>query len=176
MKYRHARAAVPWLAAAMVSALEERAIGDVDVVTWPPTTPARRRHRGFDHARVLAVEVAGRLRRPAAPLLVRQGGDPQTGRPALQRRTGGPRFVARSAPERVLLVDDHHGRHAGRSGRSPPPGRLRLGRGGYRDAHSTTALSGRTIHHPGVISRHAVDTARTVLHRAARSARGMGPS
>lgn len=106
VKYRHARAATPWLAAAMVTTLEEHGLGDVDVVTWPPTTPARRRRRGFDHSQILAGEVARRIHRPAAAVLVRRGGDAQTGRSAALRRRGGPQFVATASPARVLLVDD----------------------------------------------------------------------
>jgi predicted amidophosphoribosyltransferase len=106
VKYRNARAAVPWLAAAMAELVQENGLSDVDVVTWPPTTTARRRGRGFDHAAALAVEVARRLRRPAAGVLVRRAGTAQTGLASGERRRGGPRFGAASSPRRVLLVDD----------------------------------------------------------------------
>ncbi len=106
VKYRDARAAVPWLAGAMAAMVEECGLGDVDVVTWPPTTAARRRARGFDHARRLAVEVARRIDRPVGELLRRAPGEPQTGRPSAQRRLGGPEFTAIRAPAAVLLVDD----------------------------------------------------------------------
>ena len=106
VKYRQVRAAVPWLAAVMAELLEEVRLCDVDAVTWPPTTAARRRRRGFDHAQLLAVQVARLIDRPALALLVRRAGAAQTGRPSTARRLGGPEFVALASPGRVLLVDD----------------------------------------------------------------------
>ncbi len=83
----------------------------VDVVTWPPTSAARRRRRGYDQAELAARALAGHLGRPARSLLRREAGPPQTGRSAADRRHG-PRFTARRgaaaqvAGARVLLVDD----------------------------------------------------------------------
>jgi predicted amidophosphoribosyltransferase len=103
LKYRNHRAALPGLAAAAASLV---APDEVDVVTWAPTTPARRRSRGFDQSELLARIVARRLGRPCRKLLARPDGVPQTGRSAADRWTG-PRFVGRRAvPGRVLLVDD----------------------------------------------------------------------
>lgn len=80
--------------------------GAIDVVTWAPTAPARRRRRGHDHAQVLARAVARRLRRPCRRLLVRLPGPAQEGR-SRGERLAGPRFEAvRAAPGRVLVVDD----------------------------------------------------------------------
>jgi predicted amidophosphoribosyltransferase len=105
VKYRNARAAVPWLAAAVAAAASERGLGG-DVVTWAPTTTVRRRHRGFDPAEVLARAVARRLSLPTARLLDRMPGPPQTGLPASARRAG-PRFAARRrVATRVVIVDD----------------------------------------------------------------------
>ena len=110
LKYRNARSPVPWLAAAM-AALVARLVTEVglDVVTWAPTTPARRRARGFDQAEVLARAVAVELRLPCAPLLRRLPGPAQTGR-SRDERWHGPAFVGRSPPRGrpvgVLLVDD----------------------------------------------------------------------
>ena len=105
VKYRNARAAVPWLAAAVAGAARERHL-TADVVTWAPTTTARRRARGFDPAEILARGVARNLSLPIARLLDRGPGPPQTGLPAADRRAG-PRFTARGrVPGRVLLVDD----------------------------------------------------------------------
>ncbi|QGG95793.1 ComF family protein [Actinomarinicola tropica] len=105
VKYRDARAAVGWLADAMVAALP--ADGDIEVVTWAPTTRGRRRRRGFDHSELLARAVARRIRRPSMLLLRRRDGPAQTGRAAAERQQGvefcGDR---RAAGRAVLLVDD----------------------------------------------------------------------
>jgi predicted amidophosphoribosyltransferase len=86
--------------AALVDAAE------IDVVTWLPTSAARRRDRGFDQSALLARAVARRLRRPCRPLLRRQPGPPQTGRDRRARLTG-PRLTARAAiAGTVLVVDD----------------------------------------------------------------------
>jgi predicted amidophosphoribosyltransferase len=102
-KYRHRRSIVDALAPAMAALVEPR----FDVVTWLPATPAHRRSRGYDQARLLALGVAHSLGLPAARLLQRRRGPPQTGRPALERAEG-PALVARRVPagSRVLLVDD----------------------------------------------------------------------
>jgi predicted Zn-dependent peptidase len=103
VKYRNARAAVPWLAAAMVDALGDHPA--FDAVTWAPTVAARRRRRGFDPAQLLAVAVADRLESPVMRLLRRLPGPPQTGLDGAARRVG-PRFLAIGpVPARVLLVD-----------------------------------------------------------------------
>jgi predicted amidophosphoribosyltransferase len=105
LKYRNARHVVPFVADAMVDALG--CLDDsVDAVVPVPTTPARARQRGFDHATVLASAVARRIGRPLAEPLTRLPGPPQTGRPAAQRRRG-PALRARAVPAgTVLLVDD----------------------------------------------------------------------
>jgi predicted amidophosphoribosyltransferase len=103
LKYRNARASVPFLARGMAAIVPY----DVDLVTWAPTTPARIRRRGFDQARLLARAVARELGVPCRPLLRRQPGPAQTGRDAVARHAG-PGFAARRpvAGRRVLLVDD----------------------------------------------------------------------
>jgi predicted amidophosphoribosyltransferase len=105
VKYRNARAAVDWLAAAMAHALPPGRVHDV--VTWAPTTRDHRRSRGFDHAELLARGIATRLRAPVRPLLTRATGSAQTGRDRAERRRG-PRFTARRdlTGAHVLLVDD----------------------------------------------------------------------
>jgi predicted amidophosphoribosyltransferase len=103
VKYRGAHAAIGWLAPRMVMLVAPPVPA---VVTWAPTTAARRRARGFDHAELLAGAVARLLARPVRRLLARCPGDPQTGRAAADRRIG-PMFSARRrAPRSVLLVDD----------------------------------------------------------------------
>ena len=104
LKYRNARASLGFLAGGMAALVDP---ATVDLVTWVPTTAARRRQRGFDHARLLARAVARRIGRPARPTLRRRGGPAQTGRPAEERRVGpGYEAVRRLGGERVLLVDD----------------------------------------------------------------------
>lgn len=109
LKYRNHRAVVPGLAAAMASLLTgpDGADLDVDLVTWMPTTPARRRQRGYDQAELLARAVARHLHRPCPRLLLRRPGPPQTGRPLAERRRG-PQVLAlrRVDGVAVLLVDD----------------------------------------------------------------------
>jgi predicted amidophosphoribosyltransferase len=105
VKYRNARAAVAWLADAMVERLGREP--PVDVVTWAPTTPARRRARGFDHAELLARAVGRRRGIPVRGLLTREPGPVQTGARRAERRCG-PQLRARPAVggRSVLLVDD----------------------------------------------------------------------
>jgi predicted amidophosphoribosyltransferase len=107
LKYRNARAGLPWLADGMAGLVMAVAgEGGLDVVTWAPTTPARRRERGFDQGRLLARAVARRLRLPCRLLLRRLPGPPQTGA-GRRERLAGPRLVAvRATPPRVLVVDD----------------------------------------------------------------------
>jgi predicted amidophosphoribosyltransferase len=105
IKYRNARAVVPWFADRLAAAAAAR-FPPVDVVTWAPTTTAHRRGRGFDHAQVLAAHVARRLGRPARALLARTTQHPQTGRHASERRHGVAFRAATGAPATVLLVDD----------------------------------------------------------------------
>jgi len=112
LKYRNARCVVPWLAAEMAKLVEgpgEPPTGmPVDVVTWAPTTAARRRERGFDQGRVLAIAVARRLGVPCLGLLRRERGPAQTGR-SRRQRLEGPGYKVRAGrlvPPRVLIVDD----------------------------------------------------------------------
>lgn len=108
LKYRNARSPVAWLAAGM-AALVVRFVGGIDVVTWAPTSDARRRARGFDQAEVLAKAVAAELGLPCVRRLRRLPGPPQTGR-SRDERWHGPGFVRRAPPRvqdlGVLLVDD----------------------------------------------------------------------
>lgn len=106
LKYRNARSSLPVLAATLVERLKEEQAGPIDVVTWPPTTAARRHGRGFDQAEHLAREVGRGLGVPVSPCLTRRAGPSQTGRSAEERRRG-PVYVASPVPGlRVLVVDD----------------------------------------------------------------------
>jgi ComF family protein len=105
VKYRDARASIGWLAEHIIRTIPVRTF---DVVTWPPTTHAHRRDRGFDHAELLARAVAARCARPCRSLLRRRDTIAQTRRSARERRDAPPRFDASDAVcgQRVLLVDD----------------------------------------------------------------------
>lgn len=109
LKYRNARSVVPWLAREMAGLLEHAEGGARSpMVAWVPTTAARRRQRGFDQGRVLALAVARRLGLPCQGLLRRLQGPPQTGRSRTERLEG-PGFEVRPhrpVPSQVLLVDD----------------------------------------------------------------------
>lgn len=105
LKYRRRRHVAAWLAPPMA---ERAAPWCPDAVTFVPTTAARRRARGLDHAALLAGEVAAALHLPAGTLLARSRADTaQTGRSALDRRAAAPTFVpVGRPPATVLLVDD----------------------------------------------------------------------
>ncbi|HEX7521015.1 MAG TPA: hypothetical protein VF441_03030 [Acidimicrobiia bacterium] len=106
VKYRDARAAVPWLARAMATAARDAGVEGADAITWAPTTPSRHRARGFDPAALLARALAQSLDRPARAMLARLPGPPQTGRSGAARH-GGPRFRPLGPPvARALVVDD----------------------------------------------------------------------
>ena len=80
--------------------------GEVDVVTWAPTAPRRRRARGYDQAEVLARAVGRSLGVPTAGCCA---GRPH--RPADRTAPGGnawprPPSPPRASPVRVLVVDD----------------------------------------------------------------------
>ena len=105
VKYRGARASVPWLADAMLAALPSPALR-CDAVTWAPTSRDRRRARGFDPAELLARAVARRLDARCLGLLDRRPGPPQTGRTGADRRRGPTHVARRAAPSTLLVVDD----------------------------------------------------------------------
>jgi ComF family protein len=76
------------------------------VVTWAPTSAARRRRRGFDQAELLARALSRRWDVPCRSLLGRRPGPPQAGRSGFERRRN-PGFTApRPVPRAIVLVDD----------------------------------------------------------------------
>lgn len=110
MKYRNQRQSLSWIASAMVHVLAPEVIAAVDLVSWIPTTPRRRRSRGYDQAELLARRVARRLDIGARPLLTtasHRGHSSQTGLTAVERHQR-VRFRASSAAagNTILLVDD----------------------------------------------------------------------
>jgi predicted amidophosphoribosyltransferase len=109
VKYRGARAGWAGLGEALAATVAETAgAADLHIVTWPPTTAARRRQRGFDQAEWLARRVADELSLPARRLLRRLPGPAQTGRDRRARAEDGPAFAASPAAGcmRLLVVDD----------------------------------------------------------------------
>jgi len=109
-KYRNRRQLGHHLAGLVVNRLLESGVGpgDIDVVTWAPTSAGRRHRRGFDQAELVARRVALQLGVPCRRALRRAGGaPPQTG---LDRATRlhGPVFSASPGVrgKRVLVIDD----------------------------------------------------------------------
>jgi predicted amidophosphoribosyltransferase len=107
LKYRRDRAALAWLGAAMATAATPPG---GTLVTWAPTTAARRRQRTFDQSELLARAVARCWGVPCVALLARKAGPPQTGRSLADRREG-PILLARAgsrvaAGRPVVVVDD----------------------------------------------------------------------
>jgi predicted amidophosphoribosyltransferase len=108
LKYRHARAALGFLADVTAAVVPPVPAGAV--VSWVPATPAHRRRRGFDHAELLARAVAARAGLPVRALVRRPPGPSQTGR-SRSERAAGPhlercRALAAAPCRGVLLVDD----------------------------------------------------------------------
>ena len=104
LKYRNRRDVVAFLGSQIAAVVDVEA----DVVTWIPTTSARRRERGFDQAELLARAVGRRVGLPVRSLLRRVDGLPQTGRDA-RARQDGPQFVARrrrAVGTSVVVIDD----------------------------------------------------------------------
>jgi predicted amidophosphoribosyltransferase len=132
LKYRNQRSAVHPLARAMAGALDV-AVGPLDLVTWVPTTPARRRDRGFDHGELLAREVARLLRLRARRLLKRLDATPQTELGAAARAGGPVLRPTGPAPPSVLVVDD-----VATTGASLRAAALTLGRVGCKSVIALT--------------------------------------
>jgi predicted amidophosphoribosyltransferase len=103
LKYRGGRDALAWAATAMAGLLVPPGGA---IVTWAPTSAARRRRRGFDQAELLARAIARRWESPCAGLLRRGKGAPQTGRSAAARRAGPAFSATRPVAPAIVLVDD----------------------------------------------------------------------
>ena len=104
LKYRNVRSPLAWLAEGIAGLLRPDEVG---VVTWAPTTEARRRRRGFDQAELLARQVARRVGLPCRASLARLPGPAQTGMSSEQRHRG-PVFTPTTRLDglAVAVVDD----------------------------------------------------------------------
>lgn len=103
VKYRNDRVGIAWLAAGMARMAAGWA---APVVTWAPTSAARRRERGFDQAELLARAVARRLGVPVVSSLARRPGPAQTGRSRAERRRVPGFQPTRLLDGPVIVVDD----------------------------------------------------------------------
>jgi predicted amidophosphoribosyltransferase len=84
-------------------------VRDGEILVPVPTTPARRRERGFDGCELMAGAIAGRRSVTVAAGLVQIAGDRQRGRGRDARLSARGRFAWRAAPMhgcRVTLLDD----------------------------------------------------------------------
>ncbi len=106
LKYRNQRLVLGRLGHALACLLDGDQLARIEVVTWAPTSPTRRRQRGFDQAELLARATARQLQRPAVALLRREAGVAQTGQ-RRAARLAGPTFLPRAAaPAGCLVIDD----------------------------------------------------------------------
>ena len=92
-KFGNQRSALDLLGAAIAARAGPRLMSPAAVLTWPPTSAARRRQRGYDQAELLARAVGRAAGVRVRPLLHRDGADwTQTGHDRSARRRG-PRFA-----------------------------------------------------------------------------------
>ena len=109
-KFQGAAAYYRIYAELMVACVREHGL-TADLVTWVPLSRKRLRRRGYDQARLLAEEVAGRLALPCEQTLEKIRNNPaQSGTSGAEERQknvlGVYRAVTSFAGEHVLLVDD----------------------------------------------------------------------
>lgn len=111
LKFRGALPAADLMAAQIAANLPPPLRNSAAVLVPVPALPRRRRSRGFDPARVLAVALARRLDRPLSTCLVRADRTArQVGAGRRERRAPG-RLIVRvrgSPPPLAILVDDVH--------------------------------------------------------------------
>ena len=111
-KFRGVTAYGQAYAAFLAKVIDESQIS-CDIITWVPLSRRRLRHRGYDQARILAEETAGRLGLPCVRLLEKRVHTRAQSaiRSAQERQMNAKGAYVCSAPElaagrRVLLIDD----------------------------------------------------------------------
>jgi len=102
LKYSNHRDALEPLATALGSKVNWKP----EAVTWIPTTPSRRRARGYDQAELIARLVGRQIRVPVRALLDRVDTGSQTGRSRVQRLDAAGFSPRGPSPALVLIVDD----------------------------------------------------------------------
>lgn len=105
LKYEENKSQAMFLAHMMMKEL--RQYEDCDIVTWAPTTAARRQKRGFDQSELIARHLAARAGFKHARLLRRINDGRQTGS-GREDRLARPSFVARPRMQGkcIWVVDD----------------------------------------------------------------------
>jgi len=106
LKFERQREAAIVISELIVTALPHR---DFDVVTTTPTATQRVRQRGFDHGKLLGLNVARQLRLPYRQLLFRRSQQRQLGHTRVERveqARANYGITANLAGQRVLLIDD----------------------------------------------------------------------
>lgn len=101
LKYKNRRSAL----GPLVDALSESLSSEFDAIVAVPGHPVRVRERGVDLPAVMARRLSRRLEVPTAEPLLRVDDGSQTHRDRFERLSIEFRAI-RSAPDRVLLVDD----------------------------------------------------------------------
>lgn len=107
LKYRGHRALAESLAPPLAELVTESGIPTA--LTWIPSSGRRLADRGFDHARLLAEAVAGRLEISCGELIVKVRETPaQVGlEPSVRRRNLFEAFACRlPPPPQVFVIDD----------------------------------------------------------------------
>ena len=86
---------------------------EFDMITWAPLGRKRLKKRGYDQAKLLAIELGKQLQKPCRQLLVKIADNPpQSGTGSAEKRKANVAGVYRAADPllvaglRVLLVDD----------------------------------------------------------------------
>ena len=163
LKYRNARSTLAWLADGMADLTSFWVPQRIDAVTWAPTTPDRRRQRGFDQAELLARAVAARLGLPCVALLRRRPGPPQTGR-SRDERHRGPTFTVVPTSRFVPAAVSAPARSRGALTEAASSGAATLVLvDDLLTTGATLAAAARALRPAGAATIHAVTAGRTPL-------------